>query len=150
MRKSSHERPRDFELFRKGGQIQAEINFNVEEKDGGAVYEYDSVVLPPDFTAGTIVDAVVSEEYPRDRMQAVVNNYLLEIDAPALVARLMSAQNFNKLRASMSAWTESLDPDVVGEFERMQMHRAAAKDFARRIMEEIGNIEDIDAYMKGQ
>ena len=60
------------------GQKQRTVNFNIEEiSEGDYTYRWQSVTLEPGiFTYDAIVSAIVSERYPADRMQAVVNNYL--------------------------------------------------------------------------
>lgn len=60
------------------GQKQRTVNFNIEEiNESDYTYRWQSVTLEPGiFTYDAIVSAIVSERYPADRMQAVVNNYL--------------------------------------------------------------------------
>lgn len=53
------------------------INFDIKEVDEG--FEWESVDMPQtkwDYSG--VVDALVSHKYPNDKMQAVINNYLLE------------------------------------------------------------------------
>ena len=57
-----------------------------------------------------LIDAIVTAEYPADRMQAIINNYLLDME--------------NEERKA--------------EFDAMQSWRAEAKTIATAVMEEIG------------
>lgn len=58
--------------------MQHTINFNVQDCDvDGYTIRYQSVTLEPGVWGyGPIVNAIVCERYPADRMQAVINNYL--------------------------------------------------------------------------
>lgn len=52
------------------------VNFDIREVDEG--FEWESVEIPQtkwDYSG--VVDALVSHKYPVDKMQAVINNYLL-------------------------------------------------------------------------
>ena len=58
------------------GEKQWTINHSIKEIEGG--YEYDSTTLEPGvWDYSPIVSAVIREWYSDDRMQAIVNNYLL-------------------------------------------------------------------------
>jgi hypothetical protein len=53
------------------------INLNVEFQDGW--YIYDQIKIEYDkWNYSGIVDALIQYKYPIDKMQAVINNYLLE------------------------------------------------------------------------
>lgn len=58
--------------------MQRTINFSVQDCDvDGYTIRYQSVTLEPGVWGyGPIVNAIVCERYPADRMQAVINNYL--------------------------------------------------------------------------
>lgn len=60
------------------GQVQHTINFNVQDCDvDGYTIRYQSVTLEPGVWGyGPIVNAIVCERYPADKMQAVINNFL--------------------------------------------------------------------------
>ena len=62
-----------------GGTHTRTINFGVEEHPGEEnAYSYYSVsVKVGQWDYSGIVNAIVSAEYPADRMQAVQNNYLM-------------------------------------------------------------------------
>lgn len=95
------------------------INFDVEhateerqKQDSDKTEEVDVIkayvvrVAHP-LTRGRIVDAIVTAQYPEDRMQAVINNYLLDQE----------------------------DADAVQEFNDMQAWRAHAKAIATQVMQ---------------
>jgi hypothetical protein len=53
------------------------INLNIEFKDGW--YIFDQIKIEYDkWDYSGVVDALISYKYPIDKMQAVINNYLLE------------------------------------------------------------------------
>lgn len=85
-----------------------------------------------------IVNALISAEYPNDRMQAVLDNYLQETDLSKLIGILSTAQNFNKLRKQMEDWLAERDQDIVREYEKMQEWRAMAK----RVAKDVLNVND--------
>ena len=87
--------------------MQHTVNFNVEEIDvGGYTVRWQSVTLEPGvFSYDALVSAIVSERYPADRMQAVVNNYLA---APE-------------------------DAEIKAEFDEMQAWRVFAKETAKEV-----------------
>ena len=81
-----------------------------------------------------IVNAIVSAEYPAERMQAVMNNYLQETDLSRLIELLRTTQNFNKLRQAMADWLSGRDQDIVKEYETMQEWRDMAKKVAHEVL----------------
>lgn len=67
---------------------------------------YDTVEVAPErFNYDGVVDAIVSHKFPSDKMQAVINNYLLDMQ----------------------------DSSAVSEFQAMQVWRQSAKAVAREI-----------------
>ena len=95
----------EYEIF--GGTKRFSININVvEAKDGW--YEWDNYQIPlGKFTYEGIVDTLISYKYPIDKMQSVINNYLLD----------------------------PTDEDVVKEFNEMQAWRKEAKEIAKQALE---------------
>ena len=83
-----------------------DINFNiVKEQDW---YSYEQVKIPNGrFDYGGIVDSLVQYKYPNDKMQSVINNYLLEPD----------------------------NAEYVAEFNEMQAWRKEAKEIAKQALE---------------
>ena len=81
--------------------------FSVSEKQDDGTYKYQIYTLEPAvLDYDSIVNAIVSKEYPNDKMQAIINNYLLD---PS-----------NK--------------DTTKEFNDMQAFRKKAKDWAKDLL----------------
>lgn len=74
------------------GRITFFINLDIEFVDG--LYAYDQIKIEYDkWNYSGIVDALIQYKYPIDKMQAVINNYLLDPnDAYAI-------EEFNKMQA---------------------------------------------------
>lgn len=104
-----NEKPQEVEITHYCGQRQRRINYDVEELgEGDYSCRYKQVTLPPgEWNYESIVNAIVSAEYPSDKMQAVVNNYLLDSENEA-----------NK-----------------ADFDMMQECRAKAKAIAKQLLE---------------
>lgn len=87
------------------GRIFFELNFNLIYN--GESYEYDSIVIEYNkFNYSGVVDALVQYKYPIDKMQAVINNYLLDPN----------------------------DAFAVEEFNTMQAWRKEAKEIAKQAL----------------
>lgn len=101
-----NEKPDSVVMKLRLGQRQYTVNFNVESAEGTEYkYRWQSVTLEPGvWEYGPLVSAIISERYPEEAMQAVVNNYLLE----------------------------PRTDDAVEEFNAMQSWRAFAKDVAHQ------------------
>ena len=131
----SNERP---QLYTRdaGNEHTRTINFGIEEhQDDENRFSFYSVkVKVGDWDYSGIVNAIVSAEYPAERMQAIMNNYHQETDLAKLIDLLRTTQNFNKLRSAMNDWLSSRDQDIVKEYETMQEWRKMAKDTAREIL----------------
>lgn len=68
------------------------VNFSIIDLVYG--FEWDSVEIPMTmFNYAGIVDALVTYKYPNDKMQSVINNYLLESDNAEYI------QEFNDMQA---------------------------------------------------
>lgn len=104
MKKESYTRPNEIEYKIHLGQRQYSINYDIVEND--EIFEYNSVELPLGvFSYDAIVNAIISDEYPSDKMQAVINNYLLDSEKGK------------------------------EEFEQMQNCRTKAKAIAKQLLE---------------
>lgn len=68
------------ERFIKGNDLgQPVATFSINEKQEDGNYKSKTFTLKPaTFDYSSIVNAIVSSEYPDDKMQAIVNNYLLD------------------------------------------------------------------------
>lgn len=81
--------------------------FLVSEKQDNGTYKYQTYTLKPAvLDYDSIVDAIISKEYPNDKMQAIINNYLLD---PS-------------------------NEDTTKEFNDMQAFRKKAKDWAKDLL----------------
>ena len=81
--------------------------FSVSEKQDDGTYKYQIYTLEPAvLDYDSITNAIISREYPTDKMQAIINNYLLD---PS-----------NK--------------DTTKEFNDMQAFRKKAKDWAKDLL----------------
>lgn len=81
--------------------------FSVSEKQDDGTYKYQTYTLEPAvLDYDSIVNAIISKEYPNDKMQAIINNYLLD---------------------------ES-NEETTKEFNDMQAFRKKAKDWAKDLL----------------
>lgn len=81
------------------------INFDIREVENG--FEWESVEIPQtkwDYSG--VVDTLVQYKYPIDKMQAVINNYLLDPE----------------------------DTYAIDEFNKMQTWRKEAKEIAKEAL----------------
>lgn len=113
-----HECPPLYELHRNGGMLQLTLYANPRQEnvsDGGEIasvdvdqWVADALTLPIGvLDYGSIVSAFINNEYPYDRMQAIINNHLL--------------------------WGESNGT----EYEAMQKYRKKSKDLAKEIVRDL-------------
>ena len=132
----SNERP---QLYTNdaGHEHTRTINFGIEENpnEENRFSFYSVKVKVGQWDYSGIVNAIVSAEYPTERMQAIMNNYHQETDLATLIDLLRTTQNFNKLRSAMAEWLSSRDKDIVAEYETMQQWRAMAKEVAKEILD---------------
>ena len=91
-----NERPDGVAMKLRLGQRQYTVNFSIESaEDTEYKYRWLSVTLEPGVWAyGPLVSAIISERYPEDAMQAVVNNYLLEPRTDKAVAEFNAMQSW--------------------------------------------------------
>jgi hypothetical protein len=81
------------------------VNIDIYYDNG--IYEWERVEIPAGrFDYGGIIDALVTFKYPIDKMQAVINNYLLDPE----------------------------DAYAVDEFNKMQAWRKEAKEIAKEAL----------------
>ena len=101
------EKPNIFERRKRNCRFYYVVRFNIIFDTTDGVWVYDEVDLPyGNPTYDSIVDAMISYKYPIDKMQAIINNYLLD----------------------------SHDSNAVKEFEEMQQWRKYSKEYAKEIM----------------
>lgn len=95
------------------------FGFCLNDGVSGKYMWYEQQLEPTVWDYGSLVDAIISTYYPQDKMQAVINNYLLDPN----------------------------NEDSLNEFNAMQEKRAWAKKTAKKLMayaEENGIIEHFD------
>ncbi len=81
--------------------------FSVSEKQDDDTYKYQTYTLKPAvLDYDSIVNAIISKEYHNDKMQAIINNYLLDPN----------------------------NEDTTKEFNDMQAFRKKAKDWAKDLL----------------
>ena len=81
------------------------INLNIEFKDGWYIFDQVEIEFNKWNYSG-VVDALVQYKYPIDKMQAVINNYLLD----------------------------ATDDYAIEEFNKMQAWRKEAKEIAKEAL----------------
>ena len=92
----STERPAPFTA--NPGQPTRNVNFGIQEEAEG--YSYYSVTVPiARWDYDSIVSAIVTEEYPSDRMQAIQNNFLKSLSGAAGAKGEDYLQEFNDMQA---------------------------------------------------
>lgn len=94
--------------FSKNIELGQQIaTFSISEKQDDGTYKYQTYTLKPAvLDYDSIVNAIISKEYPDDKMQAIINNYLLD---PS-------------------------NEDTTKEFNDMQAFRKKAKDWAKDLL----------------
>ena len=103
--KESEQLPSRFSKNIELGQQVA--TFSVFDKQDDGTYKYQTYTLKPAvLDYDSIVNAIVSKEYPNDKMQAIINNYLLD----------------------------SSNDETTKEFNDMQAFRKKAKDWAKDLL----------------
>ena len=68
------------EVGKKFAQPQYSITYSLSlDLDSGDETNQKTIVLPPGIpTRDIVIDAIITDAYPTDKMQAVQNNYLLD------------------------------------------------------------------------
>lgn len=87
------------------GRITYFVNFEIEFQDEWYIYEQVRLEFDKWHYSG-VVDALVQHKYPIDKMQAVINNYLLDHE----------------------------DAYAIDEFNKMQAWRKEAKEIAKEAL----------------
>lgn len=81
------------------------INIDIVFEDG--LYKWEQVEIPSEkYNYGGVVDTLIQHKYPIDKMQAVINNYLLDAN----------------------------DAYAIEEFHKMQSWRKEAKEIAKEAL----------------
>lgn len=97
--------PNLVDTYLVNGRRWYDININVTQH--GNIYRWEQLTIPSDkFDYSGVVDSLIVYKYPNDKMQAIINNYLLD-------------QN---------------DQHAVNEFNEMQEWRRRSKELAKEIL----------------
>ena len=92
------------------GKYLAQPLYTISYTVGEGTDSYRAATCPPGIPdRGQIINAVIRQDYPEDRMEAVINNYLLD----------------------------PTDEDAKVAFDEMQEFRKSVKEFADSIINEI-------------
>ena len=75
------------------------------EEEGTTIYEYDMVRVSFPYDYSSVVSAIINDRYSNDKMQAIINNHLLEMN----------------------------DSEHEAEFNEMQAWRAHAKEIGHLV-----------------
>lgn len=94
--------------FSKNIELGQQVaTFSVFDKQDDGTYKYQTYTLKPAvLDYDSIVNAIIAKEYPSDKMQAIINNYLLDTS----------------------------NEDTTKEFNDMQAFRKKAKDWAKDLL----------------
>ena len=88
----SNTRPNLVEYEIVGGTKRFNININIVQINDNW-YEWDSYSIPlGKFDYGGIIDALITFKYPNDKMQSIINNYLLDPNDEIVI------QEFNEMQ----------------------------------------------------
>lgn len=98
-------KPNLVNTYLMNGQRWYDVNINVVQHDN--TYSWEQISIPSNkFNYSGVVDMLIVHKYPNDKMQAVINNYLLD-------------QN---------------DQQAISEFNEMQEWRKYSKELAKDIL----------------
>lgn len=88
-------RPELMDTYVIGGVRKYDINIDVVFEDD--LYKWEQVSIPYGrFDYSGVVDALVQFKYPIDKMQAVINNYLLEPENQEYIIAFNEMQAWRK------------------------------------------------------
>ena len=91
----SYTRPDILETYVLGGVRRYDINIDVVQI--GEIYKWEQVHVSSDkWNYSGIVDALVQFKYLIDKMQAVINNYLLDINDEYAISEFNAMQAWRK------------------------------------------------------
>lgn len=96
------------------GMEQVTLNYNIQQTDvAERKYRHQRVTLEPGiWHYDAIVSALVSAEYPRDKMDAVVNNYLADPTNDTAVEEMLEMQNWRKTAKLIAKDALSIKPAI--------------------------------------
>lgn len=101
------------------GMRQRTVNYNIvplgENSPTGYKFKHQAVTLEPGvWHYDAIVSALVSAEYPRDKMDAIVNNYLADPTNDNAIEEMLEMQNWRKAAKQIAKEVLAIDPETPG------------------------------------
>ena len=91
----SYTKPDILETYVLGGVRRYDINIDVVQE--GEMYKWEQVNVPIEkWNYSGVVDAIISHKYPTDKMQAVINNYLLDPNDEYAISEFNAMQAWRK------------------------------------------------------
>lgn len=95
------------------GQTVRTINYMITPcKEGDYRWKRLSVTLEPGiWTRDAIIDAIITQEYPRDRMEAVQNNYLKDQEDDSALEEMREMQEWRDFAKRTADELLALDPE---------------------------------------
>lgn len=91
----SYIKPDILETYVLGGVRRYDINIDVVQE--GEMYKWEQVNVPIEkWNYSGVVDALISHKYPIDKMQAVINNYLLDPNDEYAISEFNAMQAWRK------------------------------------------------------
>lgn len=99
------------------GMKQRTINYNIvplgEEFSAENKYKYQTVTLEPGvWNYDAIVSALITAEYPRDKMDAVINNYLSDQANDTATEEMLQMQSWRKKAKQIAKDMLELQPET--------------------------------------
>ena len=99
------------------GMRQRTVNYNIvplgENSPTGYKFKYQAVTLEPGvWNYDAIVSALVTAEYPRDKMDAIVNNYLADPTSDNAIEEMLEMQNWRKAAKQIAKEVLAIDPET--------------------------------------
>lgn len=84
--------------FSKNIELGQQVaTFSVFDKQDDGTYKYQTYTLKPAvLDYDSIVNAIIAKEYPSDKMQAIINNYLLDTSNEDTTKEFNDMQAFRK------------------------------------------------------
>lgn len=101
------------------GMKQRTVNYAIcplgENAPGGYTFRHKSVTLEPGvWCYDAIVAALVTAEYPRDKMDAIVNNYLADPTDGNTVEEMLEMQNWRVSAKIIAKEALEIEPEAAG------------------------------------
>lgn len=91
----SYIKPDILETYVLGGVRRYDINIDVVQE--GEMYKWEQVNVPIEkWNYSGVVDTLIQYKYPIDKMQAVINNYLLDPNDEYAVSEFNAMQAWRK------------------------------------------------------